>query len=87
MEDKKIMKVIDEDGKELEFEIIMAFKWTKTNKNYIVYTDNKTNVNGELNIYACIYYPNDDSRLDEVKTDEEWDMIDKKLKELTKGNN
>ena len=38
--EKKTVSIIDEHGNEIEYEIIIAFKWTKTNKNYIVYTDN-----------------------------------------------
>lgn len=82
MEEKKKLKLIDESGKEIEYEIIIAFKWTKTNKNYIVYTDNTNDKNGNLNVFAAIYYPNDSNKLDPIETDEEWDNIDRMLKEL-----
>lgn len=82
MNDKKTLKIIDEYGKEIEYEILIAFKWTKTNKNYIVYTDNTTDESGNLNIYAAIYYPQDDSKLDAIETKEEWDEIEKRLKDL-----
>ena len=36
MDEKKFMKIIDDSGKEIEYEILMAFKWLRTNKNYIV---------------------------------------------------
>ena len=82
MEEKKILKIIDENGKEIEYEILIAFYWTKTNKNYIVYTDNTKDENGSLNVYAAIYYPQDSSKLDPIETDEEWDQIDIRLKKL-----
>ena len=82
MNEKKTFSIIDEYGKEIEYEIIIAFKWTKTNKNYIVYTDNTNDENGNLNIYAAIYYPQDDSKLDAIETDEEWDEIERRLKDL-----
>lgn len=82
MNDKKILKIIDDFGKEVEYEILIAFKWTKTNKNYIVYTDNAKDVNGNLNIFASIYYPQDDSKLDGIETDEEWDEIERRLRNL-----
>ena len=82
MEEKKILKIIDENGKEIEYEILIAFYWTKTNKNYIVYTDNTKDENGSLNVYAAIYYPQDSSKLDPIETDEEWDQIDSRLKKL-----
>ena len=82
MEEKKILKLTDENGKEIEYEILIAFKWTKTNKNYIVYTDNTNDENGNLNVFAAIYYPNDSTKLDPIELDEEWDEIDRRLKEL-----
>ena len=82
MNEKKTLKIIDDFGKEIEYEILIAFKWTKTNKNYIVYTDNTNDENGNLNIFAAIYYPQDDSKLDAIETDEEWDEIEKRLRDL-----
>jgi uncharacterized protein YrzB (UPF0473 family) len=82
MKEKEFLKLTDDNGKETEYEILIAFKWTKTNKNYIVYTDNTNDENGELNVYAAIYYPFDSNKLDPIETDEEWDEIDKRLKEL-----
>ena len=84
MEEKKFLTLTDDNGKETEYEILMAFKWTKTSKNYVVYTDNTNDENGNLNIYAAIYYPNDSSRLDSIETDEEWDLIERKLKAYRK---
>lgn len=60
----------------------MAFLWTKTNKNYIIYTDNTIDENNDLNIYASIYDPNDSTKLDEIKTDEEWSEIEKRIQIL-----
>lgn len=82
MNEKKTLKIIDDFGKEIEYEILMAFKWTKTNKNYIVYTDNTNDENGNLNIFAAIYYPQDDSKLDAIETDEEWDEVERRLRDL-----
>jgi len=47
MDEKKVLKIIDENNNELEYEIILAFYWVKTNKNYVVYTDNKTDENNK----------------------------------------
>lgn len=82
MNEKKTLKIIDDFGKEIEYEILIAFKWIKTNKNYIVYTDNTNDENGNLNIFAAIYYPQDDSKLDAIETDEEWDEVERRLKDL-----
>lgn len=84
MNDKKIMTLELEDGTEQEYEILVAYKWTKTGKNYIVYTDNSKDEEGSLNIYAAIYYPNDDSKLDSVETDEEWEEVNRRVNNLNK---
>lgn len=82
MDNKKFITITNDDGKEYNYEILLTFKWLKNNKNYIVYTDNTTDENGSLNIYGAIYYPNDDSKLDPVETDEEWNEIEKRLKAM-----
>lgn len=76
MDDK--LKIIDKDGNEKEYEILLAFYWTKTNKYYVVYTDNIEDENG-LNTYASIYYPDDNTKLDKIETEEEWNEIEYRL--------
>lgn len=83
MDNKKILKLIDSKGQEIEYEILIAFKWAKTNKNYIVYTDNTNDEKGDLNVFAAIYYPKDDSKLDSIESEEEWNEIDRRLKSLS----
>ena len=78
--DSKTFKIIDSYGKELEYEILLAFKWFQTGNNYLVYTDNTNDEDGNLNIYAAIYYPDDDSKLDSIETEEEWNEIESRLK-------
>ena len=84
-EEKKFIKIIDSTGKECEYEIITAFKWLKTKKNYVVYTDNTVDNNGNLNLFAGIYYPEDSTKLDLIETDEEWQEIEKRLSDVFKG--
>ena len=80
MEDK-YLNITDTDGNILEYEIILAFFWSKTNKYYIVYTDN-TYENDKINLFASIYHPNDNTKLEEIKTQEEWNEIESRLGEL-----
>lgn len=84
MEDD-ILKLEDENGNIKEYRILLVFKWFKNNKFYIVYTDNN-NLNEECDVYANIFDPNDLSVFEDIKTDEEWEMIDSKLKELSDNN-
>ena len=80
-----ILRLTDDLGNTKEYEILMTLKMEETNKNYIIYTDNTKDNDGNLNIYASIYNP-DSNELEEIKTDKEWDIIDKILtKNINKG--
>ena len=57
MEEKMTFKVFDENGKEIECEVLFTFESDETHKNYIVYTDNTTDEDGNTKVYASIYTP------------------------------
>lgn len=82
MGERKLLKIVDDLGKEIEYEILFAFKLEKTGKNYVVYTDNTIDENGDLNVFASIYYPQDNSKLDSIETEDEWEEIEKRLKDM-----
>ena len=46
MDKENKFKVIDKDGKEIEFEVLFNFESDETKKNYMVYTDNSTDEEG-----------------------------------------
>jgi len=78
MEDE-YLKLTDEDGNQLNYRIISTFIYN--NKNYIIYTDD-TYEDGSLNVYASIFDPDDDTVLDDLTTDEEWEIVDKIIIQL-----
>ena len=84
MKDEKMtFKVVTDDGKEIECEILFTFESDETNKNYMVYTDNTTDENGNTKVYASIYDPNDpETRLIPIEDDKEWKIIETILEEL-----
>lgn len=87
--EEKEMKfsAIDEDGKEVECETLFTFEDNRTGKNYIVYTDNSIDEDGNTRVYASIYYPHsDDCTLSPIETEEEWNTIEGILEELQSGN-
>lgn len=75
MDDKKVLKLTDKNGKEMEYEILCAFYLPKTKKNYVAYTDNTKDNQGNLNVFSSIYYPDDNSKLDSIETEEEWNIV------------
>jgi len=82
-ETKNKFTVIDNEGKEIECEVLFTFESDETNKNYIVYTDNTTDSEGNTKVYASIYTPDtDETKLEPITTDHEWAIIERILGEL-----
>ena len=82
-EELMTFKVINDEGKEVECEVLFTFESDETKKNYIVYTDNSLDEEGNTRVYASIYNPGEDStKLLPIETDKEWKIIETVLDEL-----
>jgi len=83
--DKDYLIVTDENGKELECEIIMTFASDEFGKSYVVYQV-KGDEDGKY--YAASYDPEDDDegKLFEIESDEEWDLIEEVLENFLEDN-
>ena len=74
---------LDDNGNNIECEILFTFESDETGKNYIVYTDNTTDEHGNTKVYASIFNPNEpDSKLTAIETEKEWKIIQTILEEL-----
>ena len=84
MENNKMtFKIMNDDGKEIECEVLFTFESDETKKNYIVYTDNTLDEQGNTKVYASIYNPNEENtNLIPIETDKEWKIIETILDEL-----
>ena len=68
---------MNKDGKEVDCEVLFTFESEETKKNYIVYTDNTEDDDGNTRVYASIYDPNDtNGELLPIETDREWKIIE-----------
>ena len=75
--------MIDENGNEVVYDVLFTFESDETGKNYIVYTDNTKDENGNIEVYASIYDPEDpQSKLEAITTDKEWKVIETILETL-----
>ena len=82
-DEKMTFKVMNEEGKEVECEVLFTFESEETKKNYIVYTDNTTDDDGNTKVYASIYIPNDEkSILYPIESEKEWKIVETILSEL-----
>ena len=80
---KNTFSMLDENGNEVVYDVLFTFESDETKKNYIVYTDNNKDENGNIEVYASIYYPDEaTSKLEPIKTDKEWKVIETILNTL-----
>lgn len=80
---KNSFSMIDENGNETIYDVLFTFESEETHKNYIVYTDNTKDAQGNVEVYASIYDPNDPhSRLEAIETEKEWKVIETILETL-----
>ena len=83
--EKKIMSIVAEDGSIEEVEVILAFEFKDTKKEYVIYTKNETDENGNVTIYAASITKNGDKvELGNIESEEEWSRIKDVLRELSK---
>ena len=77
----------DENGKEIKYDVLFTFQMEETNKDYIVYTDNTTDKEGNIQVYASVYR-NEEGKmnLEAIETDNEWKTIETILKEVQNNN-
>ena len=82
-EEVMTFKVMNDEGKEVECEVLFTFESEETKKNYIVYTDNTLDDDGNTKVYASIYNPNEaETKLLPIETDKEWKIIETILEEI-----
>lgn len=87
MNKENTFKIIDKDGKEIEFEILFTFESDETSKNYMVYTDNTLDEEGNTKVYASVFNPNSEPlELLPVETEREWKVIETILSSIMEEN-
>lgn len=80
---KNTFTMIDENGREIVYDVLFTFESEETNKNYIVYTDQSKDDKGNIQVYASIYDPeNPNSKLESIETEKEWKVIETILETL-----
>lgn len=82
-DDKMTFKIVNEEGKEVEYEVLFTFDSEETQKSYMVYTDDTKDEDGNVRVYASVYTPGkEETELLPIETDKEWKIIETILKEL-----
>ena len=88
MEGKNIFKVVGDNGKEIECEVLFTFDSEETKKSYMVYTDNTTDENGNVRVYASVYNPDaENTELMPIESEREWKIVETILESIQEENN
>ena len=93
MNNENTFKIIDNEGKERMCEVLFTFESDETKKNYIVYTDNTKDHEGNIRVYASIYKTNGDkTELEAIESEREWKIVETILSSIQEesekqGNN
>jgi len=75
--------ILNDEGREINCEILFTFDSEETGKSYVVFTDNSVDDEGPIKAYANIYdSTGSDNSLLPIETDKEWSMIEKLLVSL-----
>jgi uncharacterized protein YrzB (UPF0473 family) len=83
MKEKNIFTVVDEEGKEVQCEVLFTFDSDETGKHYIIYTDNTTDEEGNTKVYASTFDPeNEKTALGAIESEKEWKIIETILDSL-----
>ena len=87
MAEKAIMTVINENNEIMDVDVLFTFKNTATGRCYIVYTENTTDENGNTEVFASIFDPEDKTlALSPIETEEEWAVLEAKLREYERAH-
>ncbi len=84
--EKKIMSIVAEDGSIEEVEVILAFEFKDTQKEYVIYTKNEKDENDNITVYVShVDRSSGEPRLLGVEDEDEWNRIKDVLRELSKA--
>ena len=88
MEEKNTFKVKNEKGQEVTCEVLFTFDSEETKKSYIVYTDNTTDKDGNVRVYASVYKPDSENQeLLPIESEREWKIVETILESIQEDNN
>ena len=73
---------VDNEGNITEYTVLFTFESGTTHKNYIVYTDDTRDENGNINVYAGTYNPQKLGNIETIETEEEWETIEDLLEDI-----
>ena len=84
--EKKMMSIVAEDGSIEEVEVILAFEFKDTGKEYVIYTKNEKDENDNITVYVSnVDRSSGEAKLMGIDDEEEWNRVKDVLRELSKA--
>ena len=81
---RKVMSIVQEDGSIDEVEVVIAFEFKDTKKEYVVYTKNEKDENGNVTVYVSRIEKNGETpQLFGVDDEIEWNRVKDVLRKLS----
>ena len=82
---KMTLSIIGEDGSIDEVEVVIAFEFKDTKKEYVVYTKNEKDENGNVTVYVSrVDRSTETPKLYGIDDEEEWNRVKDVLRKLSK---
>lgn len=87
MDDKKLLKITDQNGNVKEVEIVTYLTLHSNNKKYLIYTDNIEDGEGNVNLYTSEVIEKYDGSIELAGIDDDavWTELQGIMDELAKG--
>ena len=83
--EKKVLSILKEDGTREEVDLLICFEFNDTKKEYVVYTKNEKDDNGNITVYVSnVNRESGEPQLFGVEDESEWNRIKDVLRELAK---
>lgn len=86
MNEKEIIKIIDENGAEKEVQVVAHFTLKTNEKDYLIYTENKIDSSGNVEVCTSEIIKNSDGTVSLSGVDDEsiWSEIKKVMLDIAK---
>lgn len=84
--DTKMMTIIKEDGTQEEVNVVLAFEFKDTGKEYVIYTKDEKDENENVTVYVSnVDRSSGEPKLLGIDDEEEWNRVKDVLRELSKA--
>ena len=82
---KMTLSIIGEDGSIDKVEVVIVFEFKKKKKEYVVYTKNEKDENGNVTVYVSrVDRSTETPKLYGIDDEEEWNRVKDVLRKLSK---